>query len=94
MLVNYDFRLRFTIGHLTQAHGVLILFFKIAPSPGNKSIAGLFYPYKNIVMKTPTKSKVDKGQKKASTNLKTEKPLAEKDEVKAAEEKQRKNTKG
>jgi hypothetical protein len=44
-------------------------------------------------MKTIAKNKVDKNKKPAkSTKLHTEEPLAEKDEVKAAEEKQRKKS--
>jgi len=44
-------------------------------------------------MKTPDKNKVDKVKSTAKPKLKTEKPLAEKDEVKAAEEKLRKKAK-
>ena len=49
---------------------------------------------KNTAMKTQTKNKTDK---KAETikqkQLRTDKPLAEKDEVKQAEDRQRKNIK-
>lgn len=41
-------------------------------------------------MKTPTKNKTSAAKKTEKPILKTQKPLAEKDEVKEAEEKQRK----
>ncbi|WP_343534374.1 hypothetical protein [Pedobacter sp.] len=41
-------------------------------------------------MKTPIKNKKESFQKTENPKLKTEKPLAEKDEVKQAEAKQRK----
>jgi len=41
-------------------------------------------------MKTPVKNKKEVNQKTEKPKLKTEKPLAEKDEVKQAEAKQRK----
>ncbi len=43
-------------------------------------------------MKTPVKNKSTKADKATNPRLKTEEPLAEKDEVKQAEEKQRKKS--
>jgi len=45
-------------------------------------------------MKTPDKSKSTKVENSEKPKLKTEKPLAEKDEVKQAEDRQRKKAKG
>lgn len=43
-------------------------------------------------MKTPVKNKSSKADKSTKTKLKTDEPLAEKDEVKQAEDKQRKKS--
>jgi len=45
-------------------------------------------------MKTPDKNKQTKLENSGTSKLKTEKPLAEKDEVKKAEDRQRKKAKG
>ncbi|SOD14124.1 hypothetical protein [Pedobacter xixiisoli] len=43
-------------------------------------------------MKTPDKNKSSKEDKTSNSKLKTEAPLAEKDEIKQAEDKQRKKS--
>lgn len=79
--------------HLTQNDKVLIPLFQKEILESNKTSSKLLYQLKVTSMKTPDKNKVDEAKSAAKPKLKTEKPLAEKDEVKAAEEKLRKKAK-
>ncbi|WP_157960736.1 hypothetical protein [Nubsella zeaxanthinifaciens] len=77
--------------HFTQSHVVLILLFQKEALGSNKTQSEDVIFNKDLTMKKPEKTTSEKTASTKST-LKTERPLAEKDEVKAAEERQRKKS--